>query len=57
MPAVKTQSLVPKKIYFSIAGYIKTLMGSMRQKEKGQKKKNKRKMCGRKKKKKNWGPL
>lgn len=59
LPAVKTLSLVPKKIYFSIAGHIKALMDSMRQKErvKGKKKKNKRKMCGREKKEKELGPI
>lgn len=43
LPAVETQSLVPNKIYFSIAGHLKALMDSMRQKEgaKGQKQKKK----------------
>ena len=60
LPAVKTQSLVPKKIYFSIAGYIKDLMDSMRQKErvKGQKKKIKKKdVWKEEKKKKELGPI
>lgn len=54
MPAVKAQSVVSKKIYFSIAGYVKTLMDSMRQKErvKGQKEKIKEKDVWMKKKKK-----
>lgn len=53
MPAVKAQSVVSKKIYFSIAGYVKTLMDSMRQKErlKGQKEKIKEKDVWMKKKK------
>lgn len=59
LPAVKAQSLVPKKIYFSIAGHLKALMDSMRQKEgpKGQKqqqkKKKERERCVEGKKKKN----
>lgn len=62
MPAVKAQSVVSKKIYFSIAGYVKTLMDSMRQKErlKGQKEKIKEKdvwMKKKKKERKDWGPL
>lgn len=62
MPAVKAQSVVSKKIYFSIAGYVKTLMDSMRQKErvKGQKEKIKEKdvwMKKKKKRKKGLGPI
>lgn len=59
LPAVKTQSLVPPKIYSSIADYIKALMDSMRQKErvKGQKKKIRERCVEGNKQKKNWGPL